>query len=355
MVINTKEIDLDVDIAAAIETDVWCYISDNPCLLTGQTLCDPCGDYKQFQDGVYFNFMDGFSYQFMDENTILNTGSMPSTCCGDNQIDFNALLTQPLTAVTTLEEFEYYAISELIDAKNRQTISAYPTLRALYDRYMQSTTYCGTQSSAFDYTTMDQFAGLVGDYWVDIIEQVIPATTIWGSIKVYTNTIFDQQKFKYKAYTSLLCGNPFSGDTVLSPISGTTGQCQSVEVVTQTIPYSGQTPIRVVKPQLSTCNTLCIAQMNHGSEFIGTVGIISLTPTSCTTNGPIINSCSLGVTVTTQGLTATANVVNGTAPINYFWSNGATSQTVTFLSTGTYSLTVTDGNCCVKTVEVVFK
>jgi len=354
LVINTKEIDLDINIASAIETDVWCYVYDNPCLLTGQTFCDPCGNYKQFQDNFYFDFMDGFSYQFMDDNTINNTGSLPSICCGDNQIDFNDLLTQPLSAVTTLEEFKYYAISELIDAKNRQTISAYPTLRALYDRYVQSTTYCASQSSAFNYNSMDQFAGLVGNYWVDIIEQVIPSTTIWGSIKVYTNTIFDQQKFKYREYTSLLCGNPFSGETVLSPINGTSGQCQSVEVITQMLPYSGQTPIRIVKPQLSSCNSLCIAQMNHGSEFIGGVNIISITPTSCSVQGTVIVDCSLGVTITTQGLTATATVVNGTAPIYYDWSNGDTGQTATFLSTGTYSLMVTDGNCCNKTVEVVF-
>lgn len=42
LVINTKEIDLDISIASAIETDVWCYISDNPCLLTATTT-NNCG------------------------------------------------------------------------------------------------------------------------------------------------------------------------------------------------------------------------------------------------------------------------------------------------------------------------
>jgi hypothetical protein len=41
---------------------------------------------------------------------------------------------------------------------------------------------------------MDQFAGLIGDYWVDIVEQVIPATTLWGSTKIYSNSVFDTQK-----------------------------------------------------------------------------------------------------------------------------------------------------------------
>jgi len=42
LVINTKEIDLDISIASAIETDVWCYIADNPCLLTALTQTNNC-------------------------------------------------------------------------------------------------------------------------------------------------------------------------------------------------------------------------------------------------------------------------------------------------------------------------
>lgn len=238
LVINTKEIDLDISLASAVETDVWCYITDNPCLLTGVTNCNVC----------------------------------LSACCGDDLIAFDELLTQSLSAITTIEDFEYFITSELIDAKNRQTISGYPTLRALYDRYMNSSLYCSTNSSRFDYLTMDQFAGLVGNYWVDIVEQVIPATTIWGSTKIYSNTIFDQQKYKYKAYTLQLCGNPFSGQTVLSPINGTSGACADVSVISTSI-ASQTKPMQSVLT--STCSNVCIAQMNSGSEFIGTVTIIS--------------------------------------------------------------------------------
>ena len=241
LVINSKEIDLDISIASAIETDVWCYIVDNPCLLTGTTITPPCsGD------------------------------------CGDISIDLDSLMIQPLSGITTIEDFEYTISSELIDAKDRQTLSGYPTLRALYDRYLNSSAYCSTNSAAFNYISMDQFAGLVGNYWVDIIEQVIPATTIWGSVKIYSNTIFDQQKYKYRAYTSLLCGNPFSGQTILSPINGTSGTCTGVTVSSS--PYTpAASNVRLIRPTITTCNTLCIAQMNAGSEFIGSV---TITPTS---------------------------------------------------------------------------
>lgn len=356
LVINTKEIDLDINLAKAVETDVWCYISDNPCLLTGVTTCFPCIDdcgSKNFQDDECFAFMDGYYYDFMDGLTTGSTSMFNhANCCGDDMIDFQSLMTQPLSAVTTIEDFEYFLTSELIDAKNRQTISGYPTLRALYDRYMNSGLYCGTNSSRFDYLTMDQFANLVGNYWVDIVEQVIPATTIWGSVKVYTNTIFDQQKFKYKAYSSLFCGNPFSGQTILSPINGTDGQCTSVSVGTTTIVSQNGDNIRLKSPVTTYCDSICIAQMNSGSEFIGTVSISGPAAPSCDTNGTSINeSLTLSVNITNY-TEISLNVVGAQAPISYLWSNGDTGSTTT-MTAGTYSVTVTDVNCNTGTLEFV--
>ena len=263
LVLNTKEIDLDIKMASAIETDIWCYATDNACILTGETYCGPCG-YKQFQDDEYFEFMDDEPYQFMDGGIIDNSGGIPPICCGD-QIDFNLILTQSLTNTVVLEDFQYIISSELIDAKNRQTISSYATLRALYDRYLNSNLYCGNNSSAFNYMTMEQFSDLVGSYWVDLVEQVIPATTIWGSVRVYSNTIFDQQKFKYRSYSSLFNTNPFDGEKVLSPINGVSGQCTTVGVEVSTI-------TNVTNPQ-SIYTSLCLAQMNHGSEFVGQVTV----------------------------------------------------------------------------------
>ncbi len=250
LVINSKEIDLDINIAGAVEHDVWCYISDNPCLLTGVTYCDPC-----VSDDIY-----------------LDSPNLLSGCCGDNRLDFTELLTTDISTIKTLEGFENTLLSELINVKNRQTISGYPTLKALYERYLRSNNYCDTTSSAFDYYSMDQFAGLIGDYWVDLIEQVIPATTIWGSVKVYTNTIFDQQKFNYKSYSSLFGDNPFQSLNLLNPINGVSGKCQNVEVVTTVISMSkeGELP---PKPVYNYLDKLCIAQMNWGSEFIGTVNV----------------------------------------------------------------------------------
>ncbi len=327
LVINTKEIDLDVNLAAAIENDVWHYILTNPCVVSGNcssttvtgtttgvtyhkqfededpfefeddenycfeddidctgsthiiitsetinTCCDPCGCFhKQFQDEACFDFQDDSSYHFMDDN--LQDGK--SGCCGDN-IDFIALTTTPFSAITTLQDFQHFLSTELIDAKSRKTIIGYGTLKALYERYQNSSLYCSTLSSGFGYLSIEGFAKLVGDYWTDIVEQVVPATTIWGSAKIYSNTVFDQQKFKYKSYTSLFGGNPYSGISVSSPIMGE-GICTSdADVISVSLDISGSSVGIGVGD--GKYNKVCARQMNFGSEFIGSVRITYNTP-----------------------------------------------------------------------------
>lgn len=352
LVLNSKEIDLDINIAGAILTDIWNYVQNNPCILTGETLCDPCltCDYKQFQDGFYFEFQDNQSYDFMDTPCDEVFSATTSTCCGDNLIDFNDLLTQPLSAVTTIEDFEHYLVSELIDAKNRQTISSYATLRALYDRYVNSSWYCDNQSAAYNYLTMDQFANLLGNYWVDIIEQVVPSTTIWGSVKIYSNTLFDAQKFKYRGYSSLFCNNPFEGEHVVSPINGVNGFSADVETQMITLTPS-LTSSTITVSTTSTCNKLWLAQMNSANEFIGTVVVTDSAVCEDVVGGPI-SECTLQVDVQISGYTAAAYLVGAATPVLYNWSNGETGQTATYSTYGDYTLTVTDANCCV--VEVNF-
>lgn len=180
-VINTKEIDLDINIGKAIENDVWTSILANPCILNTLPKTQVCNATGELEDE-----------------------------CGD-YINFNDLLSINVSEVKNINKLKEFFKSELIDVKNRKTIKSYATLKALYDRYMDKNLLeyneCDIQTAAFDYYNIEEFAKLLDKYWVELIEQVIPSTTMWGSVKIYGNTIFDQQKFTYKQSSLFSCIN----------------------------------------------------------------------------------------------------------------------------------------------------
>lgn len=251
LVINSKEIDLGVDPASSIASDVLTYVKDNPCLLTGMT-------------------------------------------SGDTNI--SELITTPLSSVTTVEEFELLLIQELIDVKSRLVLNDYPTLRLLYDRYIDPITNgCVVGSKQFNYRTLHSFASLLGTYWVDLLEQLVPATSIWGSTYRYRNTVFDTEKFKYKRYNLITCaqGSVYK-DAISVQLTGNTdvevvlteimdnepGTTSDGKVIGGLVPNpEGPGSIKFADkggiPDI-TCNGVLITKISDASEFTGTVTVQGL-------------------------------------------------------------------------------
>jgi hypothetical protein len=285
------------------------------------------------------------------------------TVCGDYGISLNNMLSTDVSSLTSLKDFKDAISSELIDAKTWKTSSSYPTLRLLYDRYMNSTDYCNTESSKFDYCRMMEFSELVGTYWVDLIEQVVPSTTIWGSTYVYGNTIFDQQKFKYKKYTLFNCELPDIGGDVVSPVTGWTDTVTVEYETLQNDPIydevsgstTGQTFANVKLSgsthggdtnDITVCTGVGIIQSNCGSEFVGRIMDFSEPSTGDTT---VISECAISVEIPdfspSEGDFSATAYVSGdiVGPVSYEWSNGQTTQTATGLMSGTsYTVTVYD-------------
>lgn len=271
-----------------------------------------------------------------------------SEYCGDENINVQTLLTQPLSSIQTIEDFQYYMTSELIDAKNRKIISSYATLRLLYERYMNSIGRCTTPSSKFDYYSMNRFANLVGNYWVELIEQVIPATTIWGSTRVYSNTLFDTQKFKYKPYSLLFGENQFGA---LKPSTPATGRTCNTSATTKTILGNASgTTLFTNQGNEATFSSLYVLQFNSGAQYFGSVRTIG--PNSpCGENGSI-NNCDLAVQI--ENKVGETNTVLKAIPIlpignvTYNWTTPTgtyTTQSITATSSGTYTVVIND-DCC---------
>ncbi len=159
--------------------------------------------------------------------------------------------------INVKETFDELVLSNLIDAKSRQVISNYPMLKLFYQLYLSSNN-CGKEfSGKLTYNDLFNFMDKIGDYWLDLLEQVVPATTIWegcdNSGKLYRNTIFDQNKYQYRRY--VLNYND-SEDCELSAI-------------TENVIASATTDITVIENSLTPSNNKVIVLKNNLNKLIG--------------------------------------------------------------------------------------
>lgn len=248
--INTKEIDLGINPSQAVSNDVFQNIIDNPCLLSPATGC--------------------------------TSGDTTHDC-----VDLTPLVTVPLTELEDDNEL----LNMLIDAKSRKTLRGYPVIDLIYHRYRNALEHCGVQTNIINDVDLDNFITLLGTYWSDLIEQLVPATTIWGASLTSGQSPLTSgnNKFRYRRYSSFPCyGNdittapsPVNGDYVVSVIT----EDISDNVLSASVPRAVLSnniltvPNRISTASFTTkrvtkCNLLSISQSNDGSEFLGSVTVI---------------------------------------------------------------------------------
>ena len=175
LVINVKNIDLFLNPSQGLLYDVW-YMSKQynyPIPNEGlnyvqPTYCDP------YPTTIYPN-------KGNVDNTVIN----------------------PKPNNKTFFEFAQTFWKNTINVRNRQFASdggtsGYPTLSSIYWNYLESESLAGIQNDNFTYKTMVEYVNGLGDYWIRLVEQMIPASTIWNSGVKLENSIFHRQKFVWR-------------------------------------------------------------------------------------------------------------------------------------------------------------
>ena len=97
----------------------------------------------------------------------------------------------------------------------------YPTLQQIYLEYLNNN--CG-ENNQYTYQKMIDYTQALGDYWIKIVEQMLPTTTLWTSGVKVENSAFHRDKFVYKCFT--VSGDPLQSVysmTFTTSASGYTG------------------------------------------------------------------------------------------------------------------------------------
>ena len=112
-------------------------------------------------------------------------------------------IINPRPKEKTFFEFAQTFYNTLINVRNRQTISdgahnGYPTLQSIYWKYLQSEETVNIPSNKFTYQKMIDFTLGIGDYWTKLVEQMVPASTIWIGGQKMDNNVLQRQKHVWR-------------------------------------------------------------------------------------------------------------------------------------------------------------
>jgi hypothetical protein len=103
----------------------------------------------------------------------------------------------------TFFEFSQTFWENMINVRNRQYITdgktgGYPTLQSIFWKYIESEQTVGLPNNKYTYQKLIDYVNGIGPYWTKLVEQMVPATTIWNGGVRLENSILNKQKFVYR-------------------------------------------------------------------------------------------------------------------------------------------------------------
>jgi hypothetical protein len=103
----------------------------------------------------------------------------------------------------TFFEFSQTFWENMINVRNRQYISdgktgGYPTLQSIWWKYIEQEQTINIPNNKYTYQKLIDYVDGIGPYWMKLVEQMVPATTIWNTGVRMENSVLHKQKFVYR-------------------------------------------------------------------------------------------------------------------------------------------------------------
>ncbi len=164
LVLNVKNVDLFLNPSQGIIYDIW-YMSrefNYPIPNSGLDFSPATSMPLQFSNLMTLPFNSGNLYPYKPiDNTVIN----------------------PQPKQKTFFEFAQTFWRNMINVRDRQYSTngktmGYPTLESIYWRYLQSEENVSIENNNFNYKTMTEYVNGIGDYWIRLVEQMVPGTLL---------------------------------------------------------------------------------------------------------------------------------------------------------------------------------
>ena len=185
--------DNDLRIATDAGYDAYYYIDNEKLVMNAKNV------------DLFLNPGQGLVYDVWTQSRLYNypipESGMTSPFPTPGGVDWTFINPQPKKK--TFFEFAQTFWQNTINVRNRMYITdghtgGYPTLSSIFWKYLEQQNTIGIPNNQYTYQKLIDYVEGLGPYWMKLVEQMIPATTIWNTGTRFENSIFQKQKYVYR-------------------------------------------------------------------------------------------------------------------------------------------------------------
>jgi len=182
LVLNVKNVDIFLNPAQGILYDVWVQSRQY--------------DYPIPESGLTVDYSSPVT-----EFSTFSLLSEPMDYSVPTKVDFTYINPEPKKK--TFFEFSQTFWENMINTRNRLYITdgktgGYPTLQSIFWKYIESEQTVGLPNNKYTYQKLIDYVNGIGPYWTKLVEQMVPASTIWNGGVRLENSVLNKQKFVYR-------------------------------------------------------------------------------------------------------------------------------------------------------------